>query len=77
MIASRNAISVAELCRRHLVDVEAHRPLTRRKIAKKESLQPMKGVGPAVPCWRLRATQCASPALIRLSTEPGTRADSG
>ena len=36
-IAGRKAITVAELCRQYLADVEAGRLLTRRKIAKKES----------------------------------------
>ena len=36
-IAGRTAITVAELCRQYLADVEAGRLLTRRKIAKKES----------------------------------------
>jgi integrase len=36
-IAGRAAITVAELCRQYLIDVEAGRLLTRRKIAKKES----------------------------------------
>jgi hypothetical protein len=36
-IARRKAITVAELCRQYLADVEAGRLLTRRKIAKKES----------------------------------------
>ena len=35
-IAGRTAITVAELCRQYLADVEAGRLLTRRKIAKKE-----------------------------------------
>ena len=35
-IAGRKAITVAELCRQYLVDVEAGRLLTRRQIAKKE-----------------------------------------
>src|SRR4051812_27635050 len=34
-IAGRKAITVAELCRQYLIDVEAGRLLTRRKIAKK------------------------------------------
>jgi integrase len=36
-IAGRKVITVAELCRQYLIDVEAGRLLTRRKIAKKES----------------------------------------
>jgi integrase len=36
-IAVRRAITVTELCRQYLADVEAGRLLTRRKIAKKES----------------------------------------
>ena len=36
-IAGRTAITVAELCRQYLADVEAGRLLTRRKIAKTES----------------------------------------
>ena len=36
-IAGRKAITVAELCRQYLADVEAGRLLTRRKIAKTES----------------------------------------
>ena len=36
-IAGRTVITVAELCQQYLVDVEAGRLLTRRKIAKKES----------------------------------------
>ncbi len=36
-IAERRAITVAELCRQYLIDVEAGRLLTRRKIAKKQS----------------------------------------
>ena len=36
-IAGRKAITVAELCRQYLADVEAGRLLTRRQIAKKES----------------------------------------
>ena len=36
-IAGRTVVTVAELCRRYLTDVEAGRLLTRRKIAKKES----------------------------------------
>jgi integrase len=36
-IAGRKAITVGELCRQYLTDVEAGRLLTRRKIAKKES----------------------------------------
>ena len=36
-IAGRSPITVAELCRQYLIDVEAGRLLTRRKIAKKES----------------------------------------
>jgi hypothetical protein len=34
--SGRKAITVAELCRQYLADVEAGRLLTRRKIAKKE-----------------------------------------
>jgi integrase len=37
VLASRKAITVAELCRQYLADAEAGRLLTRRKIAKKES----------------------------------------
>ena len=36
-IAGRKAITVAELCQQYMVDVEAGRLLTRRKIAKTES----------------------------------------
>ena len=36
-IAGRTAITITELCRQYLADVEAGRLLTRRKIAKKES----------------------------------------
>jgi integrase len=36
-IAGRQAITVAELCRQYLIEIESGRLLTRRKIAKKES----------------------------------------
>jgi integrase len=36
-VAGRKAITVADLCQQYLVDVEAGRLLTRRKVARKES----------------------------------------
>jgi hypothetical protein len=73
------AISMAELCWRYLADVEAGRLLTRRKIAKEESIRPMKAVGGTGGDARLTLacdTVClAGFDTATLSTEPGTPAD--
>ena len=65
-VAGRSAITVAELCRQYLADVEAGRLLTRRKIAKKES---------TLISDRGRITRHIIPLLGRMPVKAVTRDD--